>query len=470
MKIHTLDPVWTQLDEEAADFLRNLLSYKVTRWENNFGKKKCIIEKEYLVQGWNYGEYMMLTGFVDRALAYLDKHGEKYNYVCDIDGVDYNKPHVNGDGEFRDYQLKLIMKALVHGYGTIIAPTGSGKSWVINGIISAYPDSNILLLVHTTDLVQQLQDGLVDAGFDPGEWSGKKKEMQRITVATVQAYANVAVKYGDHWDIVMVDEGHHVSSPNSGWYYKALAYCAAPGRFAFTATEADKEGQRVGLEGLIGPVVGELTMEEGKDLGFLAKAEIIFRVCPLPDILLLSKKLTYSEIYRYGIVENLNRTIRIVTEAEKEVSNGGTVLILVKHVRHTKEILKCANILMEVVQGSVKKEDRLNIKNAMKSGTIQCTIATTSWTEGIDIPNITMVINAGGGKSERETLQKIGRGLRKTDTKTKVKVIDFIDVIDTGSDPFSRQRKGYGSKHILHKQSISRWETYVNTGWEPIIK
>ena len=58
--------------------------------------------------------------------------------------------------------------------------------------------------------------------------------------------------------------------------------------------------------------------------------------------------------------------------------------------------------------------------NWLKSGKIQCVIATVSWVEGVDIPNLTCVINAGGGKSEIQTLQKIGRGLRKTETKDTV--------------------------------------------------
>lgn len=469
MKISILDPVWTQLDEEAADFLRNELSYEVIRWEKHFGRTKRIMEKGYLIQGWEYEQYMMLSGFVPRAIEYFNRWNEPYEYVSDIREIEYSEPFINGE-KFRPYQRKLIDKALEHGYGTIVAPTGSGKSFIIFGVLSSFPDSNILLLVHTVDLVQQLIQGLQEIGYDPGQFTGSKKEMKRITVATVQSYNKVADEYTKKWDVVMVDEGHHVSSPESGMYFNALAYCGAPIRFAFTATIADKAAQRVGLEGLIGPVIGELTMAEGQNLGFLAKPKITFTPCELPNNLFYYKSDPgYTTIYREGIVDNFNRNSRIILAAEKEVKNGGIVLILVKHIRHMDNILEYMDIYVDIVKGSVDKDTRLAIKNDLKSGKAKCVIATTSWTEGIDIPNLTMVINAGGGKSEKETLQKIGRGLRKTKNKNMVKIIDFFDVRDPNGNPLGKQKKGYGPKHTLHKQSIDRWEVYTEQGWKPKI-
>lgn len=466
MIIHTLDPVWTECDEEAANMLRNLLSYKVVRWEKTHGKPRRFVEKEFLVEGWEYGKYVFLSGFVPKALKYLKKHGIRYKYTTDVPVITCKDPHIPGV-DFRGYQFGLINDAIDAGYGVIVAPTGSGKSYIINGIISAFPNSNILVLVHTVDLVHQLHAGFTAVGFESSKYNETKK-IDRITISTVQTYHKVARKLGSMWDVVLVDEGHHVSNPKSGMYYTALAYCAAPIRLAFTATESDSEEQRAGLEGLIGPVVGKLTMEEGQSMGFLAEAEIIFRVCPLPDDKVLFKGETaYTTKYRIGVVDNFNRNNRIVVEAEREVENGGVVLILVKHVRHMNRIENMMDIPVEIVKGAVKKEDRVTIKEDLKSGKSQCVIATTAWVEGIDIPNLTMVINAGGGVSEKETLQKIGRGLRKTETKDRVKIIDFMDVSDTSANPFGKCK---GGKHLLHKQSITRWDIYKAEGWKPELR
>ena len=47
--------------------------------------------------------------------------------------------------------------------------------------------------------------------------------------------------------------------------------------------------------------------------------------------------------------------------------------------------------------------------------------------EIINIPSLNCVIIAYGGKDSKRTLQTIGRGLRKTDEKDIVTIIDFFD-------------------------------------------
>jgi len=37
-------------------------------------------------------------------------------------------------------------------------------------------------------------------------------------------------------------------------------------------------------------------------------------------------------------------------------------------------------------------------------------------------------------------------------------------------DPFGRQMSGEGGKHMLHKQSMTRWDIYVEQGWKPLLK
>jgi superfamily II DNA or RNA helicase len=205
-------------------------------------------------------------------------------------------------------------------------------------------------------------------------------------------------------------------------------------------------------------------MSEGQDLGFLANAEILFRLCPLPDETLdMKRSEAYSKIYRSGIVKNFGRCGRIAGDFELEVERGGIVLILVTQIAHIYELLEFISIPVAIVKGSVSKEERFEIKEGLKAGRLKGVIATVAWTEGIDIPNLTMVINAAGGKSERLTLQKIGRGLRRTKTKTKVKLIDYMDVGHYGKNILSIG----ANTHILHKQSIKRWKTYEEQGWKP---
>ena len=451
-KIHSLDSVWTMCNKEAADNLRNMMSYEYTLYiPGRFGKKKKMVKK-YLIEGRGNGEFYFLTGYVDRCLNYLEGHNIAYEYESDIMEVPYNDPGIPGI-EFREYQLDLINRALEVGRGVLKSPTGSGKSIIILGIMSAFSQESILFLVHTTDLVYQMKEDLVKFGFDDiGVWSGEDKFIGRITVSTVQSYKKIAREYTGHWDVVFVDEGHHISQVDKGNYFDALALTGASCKFATTATMPDKDEGRWALEGLIGPIIGEITMKEGSALGFLSVPNIIMFELESPYEVWPMK--SYAKVYTEGISKNTVRNIRIAAEAEARMKIGQTVLILVSRIDHADRLEDLIDFKTEIVKGAVSKDERVRIKEELKSGTLKCVIATTAWIEGVDLPNLNCVINAAAGKSEIQTLQKIGRGLRKTDIKNSVDIIDFIDI---------------GNK-FLENHSDHRMAIYKEQGWSVTIK
>ncbi|MBU0959833.1 MAG: hypothetical protein KKB31_07840 [Nanoarchaeota archaeon] len=107
-------------------------------------------------------------------------------------------------------------------------------------------------------------------------------------------------------------------------------------------------------------------------------------------------------------------------------------------IAHGENLISCAydicniskrefNSYFRFIQGKTTSDERNLVKEALKSKKTSCVIATTIWCEGIDIPSLDCVINAAGGKSEIRTLQVIGRGLRKTDTKDTVIIVDIFD-------------------------------------------
>jgi superfamily II DNA or RNA helicase len=47
--------------------------------------------------------------------------------------------------------------------------------------------------------------------------------------------------------------------------------------------------------------------------------------------------------------------------------------------------------------------------------------------EGINIPNLRRIVYAAGMKEQKRVLQAMGRGLRVTDTKETITLVDFLD-------------------------------------------
>lgn len=208
VKIYEADPVWSITNREGFKELDKLLSYVTVFWRPGpMGKKKRDSYIKHLIQPGNTpDEFLFMSGLMPRVLTYLDKKGIDYEYSSDVEMVEYDEPKVPGI-VFRDYQQSIIELMIEEGRGVVKAATASGKSFMILGIISAFSKENVLLLVHTKILVNQLVDDLEKYNFGPiGVYSGKTKEIKRITVATIQSYKKIALDYFDFWQVVIIDE------------------------------------------------------------------------------------------------------------------------------------------------------------------------------------------------------------------------------------------------------------------------
>ena len=211
-------------------------------------------------------------------------------------------------------------------------------------------------------------------------------------------------------------------------YAKILSAIETPHRYGFTATLPYISLAKMALEGLIGRVVGELSINEAVDLDLLAKPKLKLIKIPIDHEIRDIK--TYKEAYYRGIVTHHVRNTRVIIEAEKFIKQKIPTLILVHHIEHglfLQKIAKKYNLKIPYIYQKTKKEDREQIKKDLLEGRIFGVLAGNSWREGINIPCLGAIINACGGKSEISTLQGIGRGLRKTEKKDKVVIVDFFD-------------------------------------------
>jgi superfamily II DNA or RNA helicase len=253
--------------------------------------------------------------------------------------------------------------------------------------------------------------------------------MGSIVVSTMQSF-----KLYDDFDSsayfhgVIIDEAHHVTDED-GTYGLILQKMLAPIRLGFTATAPTEPKAQFALEGLIGPLIGKLSIKEAGELDILAKPKI--KLVKTSYQARIEDLKSYESVYTEGIVKNRARNREILDLMWDYTTKGMTVLILVTRIDHG-EILKTMaenrfGMQVPFVQGETISEDRENFKKRLDSKELKAIIATTVWREGINIPSLNVVINAAGGKSEIMTLQAVGRGLRKTKDKEEVIIVDFFD-------------------------------------------
>ncbi len=452
MKITVLNPVHCQIDKKYVPIIKPCLKYRASWFKRNkYGGGSTKYYDSFFIDK-DSGQF--LSGFLPRVIKYCDDKNisieiEDTNKSI-FDGVIEN-PSIPGI-TLKTFQEDLIRKAVHHQRGVIVSPTGSGKTIIAIGIISMFPKAKVLFLCHSIAILRQTMVEFKKFGFNDvsfvgdGEWNTSG----RIVVASIKSM--FAVNDGNdllYFDITIIDEVHHLSGKKT-MYYKYMEKNLSMIRLGFTATMPPKEEAKLCIEGMLGPVIGEYKVEEGIKDGMIARPYItLVSVPPVSAILELKK---YRDIYRKGIVENRPRNRLIMTKISARVKDGKSVLILVKEIDHGDILKTLGESLFDLdityIQGSTESDVREQVRKSFSEKKIKVVISTTVWKEGVDIPSLDCVINAAGGKSEIATLQAIGRGLRRTDEKDEVEVIDFLD-------PYK----------FLAQHTVMRLQIYVKMGW-----
>lgn len=442
--IEILNSVECRACKEGTEFLKPHMFITKEFWKKKkYGGREKRTYPYYLID--KTGNF--LTGFIPKVQELCEDNNIKINWSGKISYPENRFPPFLPGIDFRPDQLSLIIMALEKKRGVLKAPTGSGKTILALGIISCFPEVRVLYLTHTTSICGQVVKEFKKFGFEVGSLFGGKKEIdKRVVVATRQSLIKFVSTEYVNFDLVICDEIHHLTS-FSGQYATIFTNLHSPIRIGLTATLPTNEETKMAIEGFIGPVIGQLDINDAADLGILAKPKI-----KLLKVLHKNTELRkYADIYQIGIVDNRHRNRLILEVVKERVDLGETVLILVTRLEHGENLYRMAVLFgldIKYLHGASAEEEREIIRKELTEKKTKCVIATTIWREGINIPSLNCVVNAAGGKSELATLQSIGRGLRKTDDKKEVLIVDFLD-----------------SSRYLAEHAINRLHTYVENGW-----
>lgn len=449
IKIKIVDYTYSKIVKGMSQ-LFPCLSYE---YEKNvpcqFGSKSIIKRKAL----YNSRSFKFYTGYINRIKKYCSNN----NLTLEIDDsfIEFlepeRDPYLSGKniktGKY-SYEQGLINLAIKNQRGIILAATGSGKTALMLGILSCFPSYRALFLADSHTPISQFKEGLKNHRNDIN--------IDNISISTIQALNNKNPKeYETEYDIILIDEVHsgfgtgdNFSVPKS-MYGKVLKVSQAPIRLGFTATLPDSKIAQLNLEGLLGPVIGTFDFQEGIERGVIVKPIIKVRKLPKNSNL---KRLSYSDVYNEGVVNNRALNRFIVEDAKHDIESGLSTLILVTEIAHAENILKIAklyNLDLIFVRGSTDKDVREEIRHAMIDKKIMGVIATAVFKKALDIPTLGSVINGCSGKSESQLLQIIGRGVRSAEGKTGVIIRDYFN-------PSNR----YLVEHFGHRLSI-----YFEEGW-----
>ncbi|MCS7241242.1 MAG: DEAD/DEAH box helicase [Candidatus Caldatribacterium sp.] len=333
----------------------------------------------------------------------------------------------------RDYQRQAIIDAIIHERGLISMGTGGGKTEVAAGIIAAL-QVRTLFIVHLKTLLTQTTNRLSDRLGEPvATLGGGTYQLGEITVASIQTlhrHLQALKPYLATVKLVIVDEAHHVSN-NS--YLDVLKATQAYYRFGLSGTPLDRsDGSSLITIGMLGEVIHHTSSSDLITRNLLTRPTIVF--IPIKKHLAFPEGenlIDWREIYEQGIVYNHYRNTVIAHVVKTLLAKGKRhILIIVKEVAHGEELQRVLaehNITAPLLWSNTGTTTIQETVAKFRHGVIPVIISSPIFDEGIDIPEIDAMVMAGGGESTIKTIQRIGRGVRKSTSKQELLVVDFMD-------------------------------------------
>ena len=268
---------------------------------------------------------------------------------------------------------------------------------------------------------------------------------------------------------VVVHNCHHLASDQ---WLRISQQIPAPYRFGLSATPC-LVGPGLNLVGQTGRILCDIPAKDLIERGVLCQPRVWIVPVPTPN---LPKSASWQEAYRTGIVENWVRNQLICDVTATLAKDGKPPLILVKHISHGKhlvELMTQQGVRSAFIQGSTPKEEREAHLSSLQDRHLHGLVAVSSILgEGVDLPWLSAVINAtgtkGGGtatgdvnsdETGRETIQIVGRALRRWPGKRVVEVVDFEDVGHRFLSGAAGDRAATYS-FLLGEDTINPWAVY----------
>ena len=363
-----------------------------------------------------------------------------------VDGQAHEISLVQKDWRIRPYQ-ELAAEGFWHGgSGVVVLPCGAGKT-IVGAAAMAHAKATTLILVTNTIAARQWREELLKRTTlnedEIGEYSGAKKEIRPVTIATYQVmtkkkngvYAHLDLFDSYDWGLIIYDEVHLLPAP----IFRFTADIQSRRRLGLTATLVREDGMEGEVFSLIGPKRFDVPWKEIEAQGYIAPAECIeVRV-----------NLTETERLAYATAEPENRyrncattrTKRDVVQALVEKHADDQVLVIGQYIDQLDDLSEVLGA--PLIKGETPIKEREILFNQFRTGEIKCLVVSKVANFSIDLPDATIAIQVSGAfGSRQEEAQRLGRILRP---KSDGRGAKFYSVIsrDTIDQDFAQNRQRF---------------------------
>ena len=367
----------------------------------------------------------------------------------------------------RDYQVDAVDFAIRKHRALLLSPTASGKSLIIYILVRYYElllrehqNDKILILVPTTSLVEQMTSDFIDYGWQEAYiqkvYSGHDREVsKKVVISTWQSLYKMPKKYFEQFGCVIGDEAHLFKAKSLTSILTKLHLCKY--RFGLTGTLDGMQTHRLVLEGLFGGLNKVVSTKKLIDDKTLSSFKIRALVLTYPEQeCKLVKDMNYQDEIDYIVThEKRNNFIKDLTLS---LNNNTLVLFqfVEKHGSVLYDLIK-SNTDRQVfyVYGGTDTQTREQIREITEKEKNAIIVASYgTFSTGINIRNLHTIVFSSPSKSRIRTLQSIGRGLRRSESKDSAVLYDIAD------DITYKSKRNFTLNHFMERINIYNEEQF----------
>ncbi|MBO4205059.1 DNA repair helicase XPB [Micromonospora echinofusca] len=337
----------------------------------------------------------------------------------------------------RSYQREAVEAFWAGGSGVVVLPCGAGKT-MVGAAAMAEAKATTLILVTNTVAGRQWKRELVARTSlteeEIGEYSGERKEIRPVTIATYQvltsrrggAFTHLDLFGARDWGLVVYDEVHLLPAP----IFRFTADLQARRRLGLTATLVREDGREGDVFSLIGPKRYDAPWKDIESQGWIAPAECVEVRVTLTDAERLAYATAESE-ERYRVAATA-RTKLPVVKALVDRHTDEQVLVIGGYIDQLHQLGEYLGA--PIVQGSTTNRERERLFDAFRSGELRTLVISKVGNFSIDLPEAAVAVQVSGTfGSRQEEAQRLGRVLRPKADRRQAHFYTVVsrDTIDT---------------------------------------
>ena len=313
----------------------------------------------------------------------------------------------------------------------IISATGTGKTFLVAFDVKRYAPKRFLFLVHREVIARKAMESfqlILGPEIQMGLYTGNQQTDAPYLFSTVQTLSrpdHLNRFEPNHFDYIVIDETHRSGAAT---YQRIIDYFQPQFLLGMTATPDRMDG--FDIYGQFNHVVAhEIRLKEALEEDILAP----FHYYGIADIV---HELAEDGPEQFNQLVADERVQHIVDKVAFYGTDNGILRGLIFCSRN-EESAKLGKLLAHrgfrtlSLNGASTEEEREQAIQRLEADAddprkLDYLLTVDIFNEGVDIPSVNQVILLRPTQSAIVFIQQIGRGLRKTEDKEYVTVLDFI--------------------------------------------